>query len=49
VGVWLVFFCGPPATQSRLILTFTARGMGVETAELRERDRFDVQRKICPL
>jgi hypothetical protein len=45
LGVWLVFFCGPPATQSRLILTFTARGMGVETAELRERDRFDVQRK----
>jgi hypothetical protein len=52
VAVWLVFFCGPPATQSWLILTFAARGMGLETAKLHERARFDVrrvQRKTRPL
>jgi hypothetical protein len=52
VGIWLVCFCGPPATRLWLILTFTARGMGLETAKSRERARFDgrrVQRKTRPL
>jgi hypothetical protein len=42
--VWLVFFRGPPATQSRRILTpFTAPTH--ETAKPRERDYFHVRRK----